>query len=227
MWRLQILVLLIGVVSETCCINVLLSLPISTEATNDVFCGIAKALINNGDRVTFLSPRPPDFSSQNLTSLKIVTDKVLLKGIDFFQVTEANLSVHVQEVLSATSYSMWDGLTFKNLIDDINDYDVIVIPKLLNEISFPFLYNFQGVFITLYDEDIEHFILDVVSGAKKWDHENIYVPDDQLPCQRSVFWQSVAAMPSIFPNTWKNLNFFKEKLGSLEKYVQIKLGLYL
>ena len=201
-------------------LNVLLALPVSTANVNQIFCGVAKALVSKGHLVTFVSSRPPNFSHSNLTSLRVVSEKVLLQDLDLYQLERDILKEHVKDALKQTGKAMWETtISFKDLSKQNNDFHVIIMPKFLNEIGFRTLDNFSGTFITLYHEGVEKYI---VNAWEDEDDEDLlnrlrYSGEEEMVCQRSVAWQNAECTTHIPEDLMKVAKIFNRDPSSIMK----------
>uniref|UniRef100_A0A6A7G7A9 UDP-glucuronosyltransferase 2B16-like n=1 Tax=Hirondellea gigas TaxID=1518452 RepID=A0A6A7G7A9_9CRUS len=206
--------------------EVLLAAPVSTSYVNYVFCNIARALCTRGNKVTIISMHPPNFSHENFTIVRITTKKTLLKDLNLFEVNSTTLNAYVADLVENTAETMWEGFKVKDILEEKEKFDAIIIPAFLNEIAYPFLEDFAGVFVSLYSQGAEHYI---VSHA----NETSYTPinpslDEPYFGEYSLqdkFLYSVSALNNlnvenqgIFPGMENILGMNGYEMDNLAKY---------
>lgn len=206
--------------------QILLALPVSTKYVSNVFCGIAKSLINNGHNVALISPHPPNFSRDNFTIFKLAGGKSLLQDLNLFQVNSTSINDHVRHIMEQTAQSMWEGPTIKDLLKVKDSFDAVIIPSFLNELAYPFLKDYEGVVVTLYSQGAEHFMVSRANSSQATViNPSLDDPYFESYSLQDKFMYSLSALNNlnivensgVFPGAQKIVAMYHPKLGNLQE----------
>ncbi|KAF2351159.1 UDP-glucuronosyl/UDP-glucosyltransferase [Trinorchestia longiramus] len=158
---LAVLALLLHTVHVTNGHNVLVANPVATIHVRDALCAVAKGLVLRGHQVTMLTSYPPTFAHRNFTIIKVTPKLNLLQNLNLFSVNSSVLETHTAAVLDAAAKALWEDPPDKRSRDNLqpSTYDAVIIPEFLNELVYPFLKDFQGVFVPFYSQGAEHHIV--------------------------------------------------------------------
>ncbi|XP_018016416.1 UDP-glucuronosyltransferase 2B16 [Hyalella azteca] len=146
--------------------KILIAAPVTTIYVKDSLCAIARALINNGHQVSMITPLVPNFAHKNLKVIKIVPKLKFLQNVNLFTLNSSILEEHTTKVLAATAEAMWEGLPMRREMGTFASFDAVVIPKFLNELIYPFLDDFDGVFLTFTTLGAEHYAVSHMHGLE-------------------------------------------------------------
>lgn len=207
--------------------QILMVLPVSTKYVSNVFCGVAKSLVKNRNKVSMISPHPPNFFTENFTVFKLDSGKSLLQGLNQFQMNSSSIGDHVRDIMLKTANSMWEGFTIKDILKVKDTFDAIMIPSFLNELAYPFLKDYKGVVVTLYSQGAEHFMVSranasqaiVINPSLDDPYFESYSLQDKFIYSLSALNNlNVVENSGVFPGAQEIVNMFHRKFGNLEEY---------
>ena len=207
--------------------KVLLLTPVGTSTQNDVFCGIAKGLVDRGHNVTLLSGYPPNFYRDKFTIVKIAPRFNFLQDISMFSINSSTLNSHVANVIKQTAKDMYELDRVKALLANKHLFDTIVTPAFLNELAYAFLVDFQGAYVTVYSQGAEHYALKTamfegddtgdVNPLLGYPYFGSYSEYDKLQIHANDKTSYEGEMSTIYPNSRTLLKQHRKKLKQFEK----------
>lgn len=215
--------------------DVLLALPISTKHLSEVFCGIAKGLVNRGHEVAFLSPHPPNFSHENMSIYKIPKVKPLLSMFNQFESNASNLHQHVLSSMQVVSKAMWEiSIPIKDLLTMKDKFHAVITPTYLNELAYPFLVNYSGVYIDVLSPGVDQFVVTHIEEHVHYPVNPLldapyyltYSLKDKFLFSLAAIHQLQLSKSGVLPGTESIVKIYHDNLGDLDRFVFIFLTLH-
>ena len=130
---------------------------VGNKSIHYLFLALSKILTDNGHNVTFVSKFPVPHEYENLNHIKITDLNKTTREKDLFFKSSSEIFKYFEEVVEEIAIKMWTDPEIQRLLETKNEYDAIIIPSSLNEITFPLLQDYPGSIILFSDSSVEYF----------------------------------------------------------------------